>query len=69
MSTAPVTRARTLLRSMLAKWIPARMAQRSRFGLAVPGLGLRFRGRWEAPWFVIVSRGVSARQCASGSIN
>jgi hypothetical protein len=69
MSTVPVTRVRTLRRSMLVRWILAGVAQRFRFGLAVPGSGLPFHGRLGALWFAIVSRGVSARPCASGSIN
>jgi hypothetical protein len=69
MSMAPVTRVRTLRRFMLARRIVVSVAQRFRLGLAVPGSGLPFHGRWGAPWFAIVSRGVSARLCASGSIN
>src|SRR5436190_8433530 len=61
MTMAPVTRVRTLRRSMLGRRILVRMAQPARLGLAVPGLGLPFRGRWGAPWFAIASNGVSAR--------
>jgi len=54
---------------MLASGILLGLGQTACFGLAVPGSGLQFRGRWGAPWFEIALKGVSARLCASGSID